>query len=190
MAMGIVSDEDFIKEIESHNRVPAKPVIARIEEKKERGWNGGRNEGDSNIPDVLKKVIGGSAIESGKHSLIAKTFGVSESSVSAYKNGAHSTATYYSPDKELREHILGKKREVSDRARTTLLEALDYITPDKLTASKAKDLAGVAKDMSAVIKNMEENVDNEKSGDTTIVFYSPRTRAEEEYAVIEVRDEH
>lgn len=182
MAMGIVSDADLEKELNNVNR-----PIARVEEKKERGWNGGRKEGDTPIPDTLKKVIGASALEGTPRSEVAKIFGVSESSVSAYKHGVSSTARWNdSPDKSLNAYMKSKKVEISNRARGTLFSALDKITEDKLEATKAKDLAGIAKDMSAIIRNMEDPEES-KNSQTTIVFYSPKEKPEESYEVIDVR---
>ena len=191
MAMGIVSDEEMNKEIESFSRLPEKrefpEPVARVEERKERGWNGGRKEGDTDIPDVLKRVIGDTILESGNRKHVSSVFGVSESTVSAAKVGAHSTASYHRPDKDLNSYIQGKKREIADRARGTLDRALDNITDEKLAAAKVRDLAGIAKDMAAVVRDMESGSE-EKASQTNIVFYSPKPKTEEDYTVIQVTE--
>lgn len=191
MAMGICSDDELAKELERLKKVPSNPIppkpTAEVIEKKTRGWNGGRESEHTDVPDVLRRVIGDTVLESGNRALVARAFGVSESSVSAYKNGATSTASYHRSDKELKAHMREKRSEVSDKARTKLLDALDGITPDKLVAAKARDLAGIAKDMSAVIQNMESK-EIEELNQTNIIFYSPKPKSEEDYVTIDVNE--
>lgn len=200
MAMGICSDDDLKQELERLRKPvnpnptnptnlinhPPKPT-AEVVEKKTRGWNGGRDSIHTDIPDTLRRVIGDTVIESGNRGLVARAFGVSESSVSAYKNGATSTASYHRSDKELKAHMREKRVEVSDKARMKLMGALDYITDDKLQAAKARDLAGIAKDMSAVIQNMESR-ETEELNQTNIIFYSPKPKTEEDYVTIQVNE--
>src|SRR5574339_807014 len=187
MAMGIISNEEFLKELERHRRNPApknEEPTAEIIEKKDRGWNGGRNSGDTEVPESIRKTIAGCALEGIPARHTAEVFGVSESSVAAYKKGTTSLANYYRPDKDLEEYIKSRKSEISGRARETLFDALNKITPDKLEATKARDLAGIAKDMSAIIKDMDG--DSDRDSQTNIIFYSPKAKSEEDYVTVEV----
>lgn len=190
MAMGIVSHEEFLKELDRHrNKVPEKTedVTAEVREKKDRGWNGGRGEGNTEVPESIRKVIAGTSIEDRlSNARAAEIFGVSPQSVSAYKNGTTSLSTYHSKDRDLNEYVNAKRSEVSGKARGVLFGALDKITEEKLSATKARDLAGIAKDMSAIIKDME---DTDSSGSqTNIIFYSPKPKMEEDYVTIDISE--
>jgi hypothetical protein len=176
MPMGIVSDEDFEKSI----------AQAQVKDIKK-----GRGEEKKNTPDVVRETIARCAINGeGTGKEIAEVFGVSPSSVSAYKVGATSTTTYNEPDSELVDKVLGHKERISKHAVRTALRALREITPEKLSGIKARDLAAIAKDMSAVISDMEPktqiNTNNQQN--VQFVFMAPRVKELSEYQTITVNE--
>jgi len=71
---------------------------------------------------LLRKVI-----ESGHSANVARAFGVSKSSVEAYKVGATSTASYGSPDAELVNRNNEVRDAISNKARGRLTAALDNL---------------------------------------------------------------
>lgn len=190
MAMGIVSDSDFNAEVGKLN--PSVPSdgngksIAVIKEVEK-----GRGNGNKEVPDSLRKLIGEESAINGREQglALANQFGISPSSVSAYNHGARSTATY--EDRPDLTALNDSKLRVAKRARTKLVLALNSLTKDKIAEAKAKDIAGVAKDMSVVIKNMEpetqKNNGNGSSG-PTFIFYSPQFRKEEVFEVVHVKE--
>jgi predicted transcriptional regulator len=168
--MGIVSDSDLELEIKRNGtngnaevRVPVPP---------------GRKEGDKNVPESLRKVIAQDAIENGRDSAVelARSFGISPSSVSAYTNGATSTTSYHAPDAGLRKHVNGVKERIAGKARRRLKWALNGITEEKLQEASLKTLSTVAKDMSVIIKQMEpdEKGDTDKSTNVQVVLFAPK----------------
>lgn len=174
MGFGIVSDEEFEKEL---SRAIQNYEIKQIER--------GRKPGSREVPDTLRKIIGEEAAINGRQSglQIAQQFGISESSVDAYKVGARSEATYN--DRPASEYINQAKARVAKRARNKLIQAIHHITEDKLAEAKAKDLAGVAKDMSAVIRNMEPEMKREDGQKgPTFIFYCPQTRSEDTFDAV------
>lgn len=177
MPIGVVSDDDLEAELD---RLSGKRVEIREQP------SPGRKEGDVNVPTPLKKVIGETAIEDRSSALaLAEQFDVSPSSVSAYKKGATSTASYDEPHPELAPHISQKKDKVAKKARRTLMAAMRHITDSKLESAKPRDLAGIAKDMSAIVRNMEpENQGDDNS--VKFVFVAPQIRKEESFEVIDV----
>jgi predicted transcriptional regulator len=191
MPMGIVSDEDFHAEITSLS-APKKssPAITGEVLPKETP---GRKEGDTNIPDSLRKVIGEtSVIEGRKEALkIARMFDVSPSQVSAYANGATSTATYDTPVKSLIGHINKSRRKAIKRAELKLNGALEAITQDKLDYADPKDLSTIAKDMSVIIKNLEPPVapttGDEGKGPQFVIF-APQFKDERTYETINLNE--
>jgi hypothetical protein len=186
MPMGIVSDKDFIAELEKNSSqkksVPTVPTgqIVNIP-------TPGRKEGDVNVPNSLRNVIGQTSVENGRSEALelARQFGISPSSVSAYTNGATSTASY---DEQPNAQVVNSANSrVSKRARAKLMLALSNLTHDKIASAKARDVAGIAKDMSQIMKNMEENrlpEGTETKKGPTFVFYSPQFFNEEKFETV------
>ncbi len=181
MAMGIVTDEELEKEIENVNANKPAPVIIKQKEV-------GRRIGDVNVPESLQKVIGETAIEEGNEEAIAlaQQFGVSKSSVSAYKNGASSLATYNEPHPTLSPHISTVKSKIAGRARKKLLKSIAAITASKLEEASARELSGVAKDMSAIAKDMDSGTDD--GPNVAFVFVQPRQKKIEQFEVLDVEE--
>jgi predicted transcriptional regulator len=184
MPMGVVSFDDFESEVGKtvkSDKVTT-PTPARIESTIQKG----RKEGDVEVPESIRKLIGQTSVEEGRQSAIelARQLGISESSVSAYSHGATSTSSYH--DTPNISNILKSKEKISKRARNKLMMALNHITDEKLAEAKVRDLAGVAKDMSTVVKQMDEreNKDNVGKDGPTFVFYSPQTKKEDVFDVI------
>lgn len=154
----------------------------------------GRRLGDNNVPESLRKLIGEESVIHGRASALelAKSFGISPSSVSAYAKGATSTASYHQPDSEIANYIKMRKTRVTKRALRTLSSALTNITDDKLTGASVKDCAAIAKDMSAIIKNFEpKSLDDSAVSyqQNQFVFYSPNISTETQYEVIDATKE-
>lgn len=213
MGLGVVSDLDFASELANVRKVdgscasadapslegvseePLVPEIVRddirvVERSTERK---GRKAGDVNVPESLRKLIASEHIEQGREAAVelAKSFGVSSSSVSAYAKGATSTASYKSPSLDLQKFIASRKAKLTKKALRVLQNSLDEITPDKLSGLKARELASVAKDMSAITKNMEpENSAENASSKPQFVVYAPQIRDERSYDTIVVSDNY
>jgi predicted transcriptional regulator len=192
MGMGIVSDEDFDAEVlnsaVADSPIPSINPTGVVINPLDRP---GRSDGDMNVPDSLRKIIGETSELDGRPSAIAlaKEFGISPSSVSAYANGSRSTKSY---DKQPNlSHINNAKERISKKARIRLMKALNHITDDKLEGSKAVDLASIARSMSGIVKEMEPEIPKDpldgKSG-PTFIFYSPQVKEEKHYDVITVRE--
>ena len=189
MAMGIVSNKDFEDEQErltkSEDTIPIPPEIHEL--------NRGRGKGNVAVPEALRKIIGEEAITNGRAAAldIAKDFGISPSSVSAYTQGATSTATIDNPTLEQLTHLNNAKQRISKRAKGKLLLALSKITEEKLENAKIHEISGVARDMATIMDKMEpktpENPNPGKNG-PTFVFFKPEVKSEEDYTVIHVRE--
>jgi predicted transcriptional regulator len=192
MPIGIVSDESLQEELErltpkkeSHTKV----VEGTVVDKPTRG----RSDGDNNVPDSLRKIIGEEAVINGRQSAlqIASEFGISPAQVSAYAKGATSTATYDSPSKSLISHINKSRARAVKRASKTLNAALEAITQDKLDYADATDLSGIAKDMSVIIKNLEpQKVEESESAGKApqFVIFAPQFRDERTFETITVQE--
>ena len=187
MAMGIVSDHEFYLEKEKLNSpdVNESPTAQIIDVNKGRGNN-------PEVPNGLRNIIGETATENGRQEALAlaRNFGISDSSVSAYSRGATSTISY--DDTPNSGVINGAKERISKKARGKLLLALNQITDEKIRDAKLRDISGVARDMSAIVKNMEDsnkgNNDQNKPSGPTFIFYSPQTRKEEVFDVVHAKE--
>lgn len=193
MPIGLVNDDDFDLELSKYTNVNSNKqqveVIININEEK------GRRPGDVAVPDSIQKIIGETSITEGRKEALklASFFDVSESSVSAYTNGAASTASYNNPKKELKSHVDKARMKVIGKARKTLLNSLNYITEEKLAIEKPSTLSAVARDMSVIIKNMEPSKevssDDSDTSKTPFVIYAPQFRDERSFEVINVQNE-
>lgn len=198
MPIGIVSDDDFSAEIERLRapRLPTKEKPAtdtKLDESKEKEQSAeiktierGRGTNDVEVPESLRSLIGITAIESGRAEALAlaREFGISPSSVSAYTNGATSTASYHSPDPPLKKKINNTKERLSKIARGKLALSLKHITEDKIAEAKLRDIASVAASMAAVVKQMEPESDKSVS-QVNIVLYAPKIKSESAYEIVE-----
>jgi predicted transcriptional regulator len=186
MPIGIVSDEELQEELE---RFKPKVVEGTVVDKPSRG----RSDGDNNVPDSLRKIIGEESAINGRQAAleIASSFGISPSQVSAYAKGATSTATYDSPSQSLISHINKSRQRAIKRASKTLNSALAAITQDKLDYTDARDLSGIAKDMSVIIKNLEpqQNPEAEAAAKAPqFVIFAPQFRDERTFETIQVQE--
>ncbi len=148
--MGIVSDQDFEKEIDSFS-IPIKPV-----EKKSNVIDiaKGRPEGKKEVPQPIRALIAEEAICGASPDSIKEQFNTSLSSISAYKNDATSTASYHNPNALLKKANDILRDEVSSAARGRLMSAIRALDDKKISEAKARDIAGIAKDMSSIMKKI------------------------------------
>jgi hypothetical protein len=183
MPMGIVSDTDFENELRKNQSDDiSQGTIKEI--------NRGRGLGNVEVPDSLRKVIGETANLDGRDEAIklAESFGISPSSVSAYTNGSTSTKSYN--EQPNLNHINKAKERISKRARVKLFAALEQITEEKLSGSKAKDLSSIARDLSAVVKEMEPEQPKiaATSDGPKYIIYAPQYKKEEHFEVIQAKE--
>lgn len=193
MPIGIVSDKDLEAELNSYKSVklvvPDKVLEGTIIETPKRG----RKEGDNNIPDTLRQIIGEDALLNGRESAlqIGRDFGISASSISAYTKGATSTSSYNEPKQSIISHINKARQRAIGKASKTLNAALSSITQEKLDFTDPDKLSGIAKDMSVIIKNLEKQIDpGSTPGSTQPVFtiYAPQFRDERSFEFIQVQE--
>lgn len=185
--MGIVSDEDLEKEI--NNCV--KPIIQTPVVIKQEDKDAGRNTGDMNVPAPLRALISETAQLDGRAEglELAKQFGISSSSVSAYTREVNSTNQFNKPQApQIKNHVDRIKKNISKKARNVLKSALDNITEEKLTDAKATDLASVAKSMSSIITEMEPSTDRDERAVPQIVIYAPSIRTEQSFEFFEANE--
>lgn len=190
MPIGLVSDDEFLRELnrthpvtQSESVPQSNPVVEIIDRP-------GRKDGDQNVPESLRKIIGETSVIDGRQAALdlAADFGISPSSVSAYAKGATSTTSYNNPNKSLISHINKSRQRHIKKAGSVLKAALGAISQEKLDYTDAKDLASIAKDMTVVIKNLEPPtpVETPQSNTPQFVIFAPQFRDERSFGHITV----
>jgi len=182
MSIGIVTESEFTSELEKFTPSANKPNQTTIHEQIEHG----RNKHDNNVPNELRKSIQDDVMNGVKSDVIEKVYGISSSSISAYKHGSTSTKSYHQPNSDLLTNRHDVKLRISSRAKSKLLLAIKHISEDKLQHAKVRDLAGIAKDMSTVVKNMDDNNVITGTNQQNFIFYAPRNKDSDSYEIIEV----
>lgn len=185
MPMGVVNDSEFESEVQNSG-VPLTGVVTQLPKP-------GRKEGDVNVPESLRKIIGEtSELEGRKAAMeLAASLGISPSSVSAYSNGATSTATYDRPSAPVSNHIRERKDKVVGSALTRLTRAMNGLTKDKIETSSAREISAIAKDMAQVVKLMEPETP-QGPGDGVkapqFIVYAPTMIDERKFEVIQAKE--
>ena len=185
MPIGIVSDDDFSKELEKigTTKPGGRVSVEQIPKK-------GRPEGKKEVPDSLRKLVGEESVIDGRAAALdlAKNWDISPSSVSAYAVGATSTTSYDTPKPSIVEHINKSRARAIKKASTVLNAALTSITQEKLDYTDADKLSGIAKDMSAIIKNLEPKQSETPEGGKApqFVIFAPQFRDERSFETIQV----
>lgn len=198
MPLGIITDEQLNKEIgrsvpkinidKIENELIKDKIKDAIKDSSFKVVDIKRGRGNVlEIPNEIRALVAEEAINGARAKDVSKSFGISESSISAYKHDATSTTTYDKPNDSLKKSNDSVRDVITDKARGRLMSALDAITDENISNAKVKDIASIAKDMSVIVKNMEpertQNVQN-----TQVIIYKPRMRDEDEFDVITVNE--
>lgn len=142
-------------------------------------WNGGRREGDTNVPSFIREIAA-TAAQLEPSANVAKNLGLSKSQVDQYKAGCVSPGVE-NPD--LVSAIDKNLGEVRELAVSKMMASMNLIDEDKLKKCKATELANVAASLSKVATSAEKK--KEAGGDRIIVF-SPESKEENHYTTIVV----
>lgn len=179
MALGIVTDDDFLAEL---NKLVPAPKPNESVKQPELGRNGTKE-----VPQEIRKMIAEESLSGTSANEIHNVLGISQSSISAYKKGATSTSSYNNPNNDLKDHVAGVRGKITKRASSKLLKALHFMDDGKLADADARDLSAIAAQMSTVVKNMNpaDQVVNTQAN-VQFVIYAPPMKALDSYPVIEV----
>lgn len=131
----------------------------------------GRNIGDKNLHPVLRAIISAAAqVSTAKK--VSEDFNVSPGHAHNLKHGK------VTPNGEVKEEILNKKKEILDEVHTKasdiLLKTLGII-PDKLNDSKLKvrDISSIAKDMAHIIEKTSPAKDIKDTRPRIVIITAP-----------------
>lgn len=183
MPIGIAEEDKFQRELERF-------VGRRETEFQKPEFNQGgpsRRKGSIEVPNAIRKVVQEESLVGTPAKEIQKTFGISQSSISAYKTGQTSLNPKSGKDPELVDHKAKTIERIEIQARSKILSALGLLTDEKIDEGKARDISGVAKDLSGVIKNLQPE-SGVSSQPMQVLIYSPRKSKEEDFDVIDLSE--
>lgn len=144
--------------------------------------NGGRREGDTNIPPFIRELVGTLAnMEPSK--AVAEVFGVSKSQTDQYKAGCITPGVR---DPALSQKINENLGRAHELAIAKMVESLESISSKELTNAKVRDKASIAADLARVAEKLTPKEESKASGDFQLIVYSPTVRAENFYQTKEV----
>jgi hypothetical protein len=207
MGLGIVSNQDFESELSNssslNRNINRTPEIDMSPDETDNGITNsatlikkyhehGRNEGDINVPQSLRKLIGDTATFEGRPAglQLASSLGISNSSVSSYTN-PNNSALSESNKSDIDSFLTERKVKISKRAINKLGLAISMIDEDKLKKCSARELSGVAKDMSQVVKHMEPSIDSTSVATPVQFFmYAPEIKTENKYQTVIAKDNY
>lgn len=179
MPLGILSDEEFNKEVNNNNNnVVSKNVVIKEINKS------GRNEGDVNKPESLRKVIAECKVNGAADSDIMEVFKTSPSSINAYSNGKNGTNE--ERNEKLTSFVKMMRGKITKRASRKLIVALDSLTEDKIKESKGTEISVIAKNLSAIISENEHKQEQLGNLNAHFHIYSPPQKSLDKYEVIDV----
>jgi hypothetical protein len=190
MPMGIVSNQDFEKEVNNSSKdtIPSRILndVVPENESKIEIIERGRGKGNIEVPNVLRNIIADTHHANGREAAmsLAESFSISPSSESAYAQGATSTASYH--DRPNRKTVNKTRKRIAEKAEKLTESAIDKITDEKLDELSALELTHVAKNVSSVVKNLETD-DNSKENPlniSPIVIYAPQVKNENSFEMV------
>ena len=145
-----------------------------------------------NIPDYLKQTIAVLANQDDvSQTEIAQAFGVSNSSVSNFKNGLDNNRL---PDEELKKTIDNElksaeegRAKIENEALKKTMMALGLLDETDIMCLGAKDKSVVASNLSKVAANMrDKNINNVNDNRVQMIIHSPAMRVNHHYNEIEI----
>ncbi len=182
MAIGVVTHSDFEQEMLSLGI--GRDLENKVNEEVRLLVHGRGNKAATPVGIQIlvaeEKALGAPSKE------LEEAFDVSASSVSAYGNGATSTASYDTPKPELVNAINATNDKIAVVATRKLMRALDAITDNKVDDLGPLKAADLASKMSNVIKNTRVDADDRKDSGVKIIVFQPRIKEEDEYQTIQV----
>ena len=209
MGLGIVTDDDFLKELEnssndslstekeinnnppriSNDNEESEPIVGEVIELKSVG----RNSEVNNVPQSLRKIIAEehavNGFKSAQH--LAESFGgLSQPTLSTYGSGNISRGIESAQSNDLNSYLNGRKGKISKRAINKLNLALNHISDDKLSGLEVRELSCVAKDMAQIVKHMEPTVKESQRDPVQFHFYSPTIKNENHYETVTAKDNY
>lgn len=144
--------------------------------------NGGRREGDTNIPPFIRELVGTfSNMEPSR--VVAEIFGVSKSQADQYKAGCVTPGV---PDPTLTQKINENLGRAHELAIEKMVQSLEGISETDLKNAKVRDKASIAADLARVAEKLTPKEAPKEKQDFQLIVYSPTVKTENHYETKEV----
>jgi hypothetical protein len=144
--------------------------------------NGGRRNGDTNIPPFIRELVGTFAnMEPSK--AVAEVFGVSKSQADQYKSGCVTPGV---PDPNLISQLNKNLSRAHELAIEKMVASLEGISETDIKNARVRDKASIARDLASVAEKLTPKELPKERGDFQLIVYSPTVRTENFYETKEV----
>jgi len=183
MPLGEVSNADFDKELIELGIISPNGNDELDEEviDIQRGRGHKKETPEETRKEIASEAICGASVKS-----LIEEYGISQSSISAYKKGATSTTSYHNPDEELKKSNGEVVDRITGRAQKKLLSAIDAI--EFGDSIKPQTAASIANQLSSVVKNLRPDPSAVTINQNKVVVFRPRMKEEDDFQTIEVME--
>lgn len=151
--------------------------------------NGGRREGDTNVPEVIRAAAGLLA-QSGETSKdVAQALGISKSSVDQYKEG---NTSYGRPSPKLKSVLQQNIDEIQDKAIKKMLKGIDFMdfeNDDKMKKVSYRDMSNILLNLGKLVDTKLRNEDEGEKETTKLIVYAPTIKTEQHFQTLEVTEQ-
>lgn len=141
--------------------------------------------GDAVPEEIRRTIVTLTEVEGEKQTDVSEAFGIPQSAISKYKDGAYSLGT--EEETEAFKKRIGKSRkDAEDKAVSALVESLAIMQPQLADVRKPKVLSSIAKDMAIIADKMRPAHEREGSGIPHIHFHIPDMKKVKDYEIIDL----
>ncbi len=145
----------------------------------------GRKEGGQNKTELEKTLIAVDGAVSGiSQNQLSRIHNVTQAEVSIHSRAVDRTNIEgRKTDPELKAIINQAKYNIADVATAKLMDSLNLFQPKYLDQ---KELPRAALNMANIVEKVSQNFEGDRGGNVNFLVYSPRTREEDSFEVIDI----
>ena len=172
-----ITEKDAQRRVSSENNLANLAVTHAVTPRRGSGKRGPA------LPEFLRDTLSDLANQPDvKQTDISEAFGVSDAEVSFCKTGRIGGLPPTEERAVKRDDRLSK---IKDTAILKLMSSLNLINDTDLAGCKPKELSAIAVNLSRVVKDHTEQQSTLNGPQVNVVIYSPETRPESKYKVID-----
>lgn len=147
----------------------------------------GREFGASEVPNILKPVIGAVALADKSCRDTAEAFDISKTSANEYSQGNYGTKISEVLKKQVVDTIDAELSPIRKLAMNRITKTMENISDGKLEDNSAKTLSEIARNLSSVIKNSTpQKQDKDDGAKYNFNIFAPRVRDMAMYDALEL----
>ena len=156
----------------------------------------GRKKGSKTVPPLVKELAGAAAHFSDPK-VVAAEFGLSPAQVTLYKQGKTTAGAAPNPVlqkavnqsvTEVKSAVQTIQNKIHKKALKKLSRTLDFVSVDKLTDAKLRDVSAAVRNLSHAAQVLDPEAGKKQSDHgPQVVFYAPQVKTEDDYDHVKIR---